>query len=304
MTAARRCYDSHMPRKPTKKTYRLRYQPPYDFPALLTFFGKRAIPSVERIDEKSYVRDFAHRRQSRTSARRTRRGDALKLTIDFPDVARHAEIAAHVRRMFDTDADIATINASLAKRRHLKKCIRLNPGQRLPGGWDVFEFAIRAVLGQQISVAAARTFTRASRRAIRKIRDRRRRQTDQSVSRTATRSPMPISPSIGVVRARAAAINGIARAVRDGIVSIDRDQPLDDFVASWTQLQGIGDWTAHYIAMRALSHSNAFPAADLVLRRAVARDGKPVPLRELYAIAEAWQPWRAYAVLHLWRVAP
>ena len=110
--------------------------------------------------------------------------------------------------------------------------------------------------------------------------------------------------TIGVVRARAAAINGIARAVRDGIVSIDRDQPLDDFVASWTQLQGIGDWTAHYIAMRALSHSNAFPAADLVLRRAVARDGKPVPLRELYAIAEAWQPWRAYAVLHLWRVAP
>ncbi len=292
-----------MPRKPTRKTYRLRYQPPYDFPALLTFFGKRAIPSVERIDEKSYVRDFAIDEQSGRLRVEQGAGDALKLTIDFPDVSRHAEIAAHVRRMFDTDADIATINASLAKRRHLKKCIRLNPGQRLPGGWDVFEFAIRAVLGQQISVAAARTFTR---RLVERF--------GKSVI-DVDGNPINLFPepdaiaeadltTIGVVRARAAAINGIARAVRDGIVSVDRDQPLDDFVASWTQLQGIGDWTAHYIAMRALSHSNAFPAADLVLRRAVARDGKPVPLRELYRIAEAWQPWRAYAVLHLWRVAP
>jgi AraC family transcriptional regulator of adaptative response / DNA-3-methyladenine glycosylase II len=292
-----------MPRKPTRKTYRLRYQPPYDFPALLTFFGKRAIPSVERIDEKRYQRNFALDDDVGRLRVEQGTGDALKLTIDFPDVARHAEIAAHVRRMFDTDADIATINASLAKQRHLKKCIRLNPGQRLPGGWDVFEFAIRAVLGQQISVAAARTFTQ---RLVERF--------GKSVIDVDGNSihlfPEPDAiadadlTTIGVVRARAAAINGIARAVRDGVVSIDRNQPLDEFVVSWVQLQGIGDWTAHYIAMRALSHSNAFPAADLVLRRAVARDGKPVPLRELYAIADAWQPWRAYAVLHLWRVTP
>src|ERR1700744_791291 len=92
-----------MPRKPTRKTYRLRYRPPYDFPALLTFFGKRAIPSVERIEEKGYERDFALDGNVGRLRVEQGRGDALKLTVDFPDVTRHAEIASHVRRMFDTD---------------------------------------------------------------------------------------------------------------------------------------------------------------------------------------------------------
>src|SRR5215475_10841614 len=120
-----------MPRKPTKKTYRLRYQPPYDFAAMLAFLSKRAIPSVERIDAKGYERDFAL--DGTTGRLRVEQGagDALKVTVDFPDVACHAEIVAHVRRMFDTDADIATINRHFAKQRHLKKCVRLNPGQRL-----------------------------------------------------------------------------------------------------------------------------------------------------------------------------
>ncbi len=292
-----------MPRKPTKKTYRLRYQPPYDFPAMLAFFAKRAIPDVERIDDTSYERNFALDDQIGRLRVEQGTGDALKLSIDFADVSRHKEIVSHVRRMFDTDADVAAINAHFASQRHLKKCVRLNPGQRLPGGWDVFELAIRAVLGQQISVAAARTFAR---RLVERF--------GKSVT-DVDGAPIRLFPepdaiadvdltAIGLIRTRAATLNGIARAVRDGVVSVDRDQPLEDFVASWTQLQGIGDWTAHYIAMRGLSHPNAFPAADLVLRRAVARDGEPVPLRELYAIADAWQPWRAYAVLHLWRVAP
>jgi AraC family transcriptional regulator, regulatory protein of adaptative response / DNA-3-methyladenine glycosylase II len=291
-----------MPRKPTRKTYRLRYQPPYDFPALLTFLGKRVIPSVERIDEKGYERDFAlHYKVGRLRVEQAT-GDALKLTIDYPDIARHSEVAAHVRRMFDTDADIATINRSLAKHRHLKKCIHTNPGQRLPGGWDVFEFAIRAVLGQQISVAAARTLAQ-------RIVERFGQAVIDVDGKAIKLFPKPDAiadadmTAIGLTRARAATLNTIARAVRDGIVSVDRDQSLHNFVASWTQLPGIGDWTAHYIAMRALSHADAFPAADLVLRRAVARDGQPVPLRELHAIAKTWQPWRAYAVLHLWRAS-
>ncbi|HEX4479507.1 MAG TPA: DNA-3-methyladenine glycosylase [Rudaea sp.] len=291
-----------MPRKPTRKTYRLRYQPPYDFAALLTFLGKRAIPSVERVNEKGYERDFAlHGKVGRVRVEQGA-GDALKLVIDFPDVARHADIAAHVRRVFDTDADIATINQFLSKHRHLKKCIRANPGQRLPGGWDVFEFAIRAVLGQQISVAAARTLAQ-------RIVERYGKSVVDVDGKRINLFPEPDAiadvdlTSIGLTRARAATLNTISRAVRDGVVSVDRDQPLDDFVTSWTQLPGIGDWTAQYIAMRALSNPNAFPAADLVLRRAVARDGKPVPLRELHAIAAAWQPWRAYAVLHLWRAS-
>lgn len=291
-----------MPRKPTRKTYRLRYQAPYDFAALLAFFAKRAIPSVERVDTDGYERDFElDRRVGRLRVEQAA-GNALKLTIDYPEVARHVEIAAHVRRMFDTDADIAAINRALATNRYLKKCIALNPGQRLPGGWNVFEFAIRAVLGQQISVAAARTFTQ---RLVERFGTRVLDVDGKSIHlfpEPAAIADVDLT-ALGIVRARAAALNAIARAVRDGVVSIDRDQPLDEFVAAWTQLPGIGDWTAHYIAMRALSHSDAFPAADLVLRRAVARDGKPVPLRELHLIAQSWQPWRAYAVLHLWRAA-
>src|SRR4029078_835626 len=106
---------------------------------------------------------------------------------------------------------------------------------------------------------------------------------------------------IGLTPQRAAALTTLARAVCDGSVSFRPDQTLDQFVASWTQLPGIGAWTAHYIAMRALSETDAFPAADLLLRKAVARDGETVSTAALERMAENWRPWRAYAVLHLWR---
>jgi len=108
---------------------------------------------------------------------------------------------------------------------------------------------------------------------------------------------------VGVTRARAETIRGIARAVLDGRVTLDRGQTLAACVARWTALPGIGEWTAHYIAMRALGHTDAFPAADLVLRRVAAPDGTPLSTKALAALAEAWHPWRAYAVMQLWRAA-
>jgi AraC family transcriptional regulator of adaptative response / DNA-3-methyladenine glycosylase II len=107
--------------------------------------------------------------------------------------------------------------------------------------------------------------------------------------------------AIGVTTARADTIRGIARALLDGRVDFRADQPLDAFVERWVALPGIGEWTAHYMAMRALSHPDAFPAADLILRRAASSDGDTMPTRALSALAEAWRPWRAYAVMHLWR---
>jgi AraC family transcriptional regulator of adaptative response / DNA-3-methyladenine glycosylase II len=106
---------------------------------------------------------------------------------------------------------------------------------------------------------------------------------------------------VGITRARAQTLRAIARALCDGTVSFRAEQSLDAFVASWTALPGIGPWTAHYMAMRALSHPDAFPAADLVLRKAASGDGTLLPVRELEARATAWQPWRAYVVFHLWR---
>ena len=108
---------------------------------------------------------------------------------------------------------------------------------------------------------------------------------------------------IGLTRARADTVRGVARALLDGRIDFRPERTLDDFVEHWTALPGIGAWTAHYVAMRALGHPDAFPADDLVLRRAMAVDGTPPTARALTLQAGAWRPWRAYAVIHLWRDA-
>lgn len=277
------------------------YRPPYDFPALLGFFAKRAIPGVEQVDERSYRRVFVL--DGKVGALRVAAidgVDALALEVDFPDKKLLPQIRACVRRMFDLDADIDAINANLGRRTPLKRCIARHPGQRLPGGWDGFEIAVRAVLGQQITVAAARTLTE---RLVRKFGIAVAAPEGGEV--TLFPSPQTLADAdlggLGITGARMHTLRAIAQAVSDGRVDFSSAQGLDEFVEKWTSLPGIGAWTAHYIAMRALSHANAFPAADIVLRKAVARNGLPVSTQALEAMAERWRPYRAYAVLHLWR---
>jgi AraC family transcriptional regulator of adaptative response / DNA-3-methyladenine glycosylase II len=107
--------------------------------------------------------------------------------------------------------------------------------------------------------------------------------------------------ALGITTARAQTIRGVARALLDGRVDFRVEQSLDEFVQRWVALPGIGEWTAHYMAMRGLSHPDAFPAADLILRRAASTDGTMLSTKALTQMAEAWRPWRAYAVMHLWR---
>ena len=280
---------------------RLPYREPYDFAALLNFFSRRAIPGIEIVDAQSYTRRFAIGATAGTlRVTQMPNEPALALRVQFEDTAQLQAICARVRRMFDLDADIAAINTHMRRDARLRACVRRNPGQRLPGGWDGFEIAVRAVLGQQISVAAARTF------AVRLVE---RFGAAANLPNSEKAHLIPAAQTIadadltliGLPRARANALNAIARAVCDGVVSFRPEQTLSQFVASWVELPGIGDWTAHYIAMRALSHPDAFPAADLVLRKAVTPDGALAPLKELRAMAENWRPWRAYAVMHLWR---
>jgi AraC family transcriptional regulator of adaptative response / DNA-3-methyladenine glycosylase II len=160
---------------------------------------------------------------------------------------------------------------------------------------------VRAILGQQISVAAARTL------ATRIV---------QRWGQPLAEAPMPglerLFPTpevlaraelreIGLTTTRAATVRGMAQAVLDGRVDFRADQSLDEFVARWVALPGIGEWTAHYMAMRALNEPDAFPAADLILRRAATADPTPLGTKALIQRAEAWRPWRAYAVIHLWR---
>ena len=282
-------------------TLRLPYREPYDFAALLAFFARRAIPGVEHIDADSYTRQFAFDGAAGSLAvRQSPHDNALALSVSFPHAAPLQEISARVRRMFDVDADVAAINRDLRRDPLLRPLVRRHPGQRLPGGWDGFEIAIRAVLGQQVTVAAARTLTlRLVERygAVLELPDG-----------GATRlfpAPDVLADAelgkLGITGARIRTLQAIARALCNGTVSFRPEQTLDAFVASWTALPGIGPWTAHYIAMRALSHPDAFPAADLVLRKAVGTNGALASVRDVETLAERWRPWRAYTVFHLWR---
>jgi AraC family transcriptional regulator of adaptative response / DNA-3-methyladenine glycosylase II len=182
----------------------------------------------------------------------------------------------------------------------MKPLIRRWPGQRLPGAWDGFELAVRAILGQQVSVAAARTL--AARVAATHGTPF---AAGEAVGLTAlfpTPQALVDAPleQLGIIRARASTIRGLAQAVLDGRIAFRAEQSLAAFEADLVALPGIGPWTAHYIAMRALAQPDAFPAADLILRRA-AGQGRTLSTRELETLSEEWRPWRAYAVMLLWR---
>ncbi|WP_024891155.1 DNA-3-methyladenine glycosylase 2 family protein [Luteimonas huabeiensis] len=285
---------------------RLGYRPPYDFDAVLAFFRGRALPGVERVDARTYARAFGH--DGGTGWLRVGRwpapAHALRLEVHGAATGGLLGIVQRVRRMFDLDADPHAIASVLGRDPRLAPLLRAHPGLRIPSGWDGFEIAVRAVIGQQVSVAAARTLTA------------------RLAAAHGAALPAPLAaqgfghlfPSVealseadpdgfGLTRARAQAVRGIARAVREGRVDFAADAPLDDFVARWTALPGIGPWTAQYIALRALGHPDAFPAEDLILQRTVPADGTRLGARALSARAEAWRPWRGYAVIALWHEA-
>ncbi|AIF48528.1 DNA-3-methyladenine glycosylase 2 family protein [Dyella japonica] len=285
-------------------TLRLGYRPPYDFEAMLAFLRGRALPGVEAVDEHSYARVFGTPdapgwlRLSEWPGRE----HALRLELHCPQPAQMLGVVGKLRRMFDLDASPQSIGDALKESPVLRPLLRKRPGLRLPGGWDGFEIAVRAILGQQVSVAAARTLAT---RIVQKF-------------GTPVLAPVPglerLFPgpellvdadlrAIGLTTARAATVRGVAQALQDGRIDFRSEQPLDAFVERWVALPGIGEWTAHYMAMRALSHPDAFPAADLILRRAAAGGGPELSTKALTSLAEAWRPWRAYSVMHLWRSA-
>jgi AraC family transcriptional regulator of adaptative response / DNA-3-methyladenine glycosylase II len=281
---------------------RLPYRPPYDFPGLLEFYARRAIPGVENIDASGYRRSIVVDGEAGWFSVGAAADSALILRVHGVRPAQLGKLVSRVRRMFDMDADPAAIMGVLRGAKLLQKAVRRWPGQRLPGAWDGFELAVRAILGQQISVAAARTF------AARIVERHGTAHAAGSGLGLGALFPSPVvladAPleAIGLPRARAATLRGLAQACIDGRVDFAAHQTLEAFVERLTALPGIGAWTAHYIAMRALSHPDAFPAGDLVLRK-LAGNGNAISERAMETISEAWRPWRAYAVMLLWRSA-
>ncbi|HWU74883.1 MAG TPA: AlkA N-terminal domain-containing protein [Rhodanobacter sp.] len=282
---------------------RLGYRPPYAFDALLAFLRTRALPGVEQVDEHSYARVFGPANAPGWLRVSGWPGDghALQLELHCPQPTQILGVVTTLRRMFDLDANPQAITDMFRRDPVLGPLRRREPGLRLPGGWDGFEIAVRAVLGQQISVAAARTLaTRIVQRWGEPV-------ADIPVAGLERLFPTPSAladadlRAVGLTGIRAATVRGMAQALLDGRVDFRAEQSLEEFVARWVALPGIGAWTAHYMAMRALSHPDAFPAADLILRRAANPGAKELSTGELSRVAEAWRPWRAYAVIHLWR---
>jgi AraC family transcriptional regulator, regulatory protein of adaptative response / DNA-3-methyladenine glycosylase II len=283
----------------------LGYRPPYDFEALLAFLRTRALPGVELVDEHSYARVLGPADAPgwlRLSA--WPGGEhALRLQLVCPQPMQLLGVVTTLRRMFDLDANPQAIADTFRHDAILGPLLARRPGLRLPGGWDGFEIAVRAILGQQISVAAARTLaTRIVQRWGESL-------PTAPMAGLERLFPTPAAlvqadlREIGLTTTRAATISGMAQALLDGRVDFSAEQSLDEFVARWVALPGIGEWTAHYMAMRALSDPDAFPAADLILRREATIDATPLGTKALTLRADAWRPWRAYAVIHLWRGA-
>jgi AraC family transcriptional regulator of adaptative response / DNA-3-methyladenine glycosylase II len=288
-------------------TLKLPFSPPYDWPAIRDFLALRAIPGIEQVEPDLYRRSFAlDRARGVVEVRPAPGQNHLLATIRTRDVGVLASVVARLRRLFDLDADIAAIDAHLASDARLTPLVRARPGVRVPGAWDGFELAVRAVLGQQISVRAATTF--AGRLAAAHGEP----LTPASASSGGPDRVFPTPDAvagadltaIGLTRARAASLNALGRAMAADLGLLRAHATLAVTIGKLTALPGVGPWTAQYIAMRALREPDAFPASDLGLLRAMETPaGRPSPAT-LAEIAEAWRPWRAYAALRLWMQAP
>ena len=284
---------------------RLSYRPPYDFAALLGFLRNRALPGIEQVDEHSYQRVIGTGDAPGWLRISAWPGEQHALQLDLLNVApsQMLGVVSRVRRMFDLDADPLAIAQTLSASPLLAPIMARYPGLRLPGGWDGFEVAVRAVLGQQVSVAAARTLASRIVQRYGVVIE------SPSGTRLERLFPGPAQLAdadlgqMGITQARIDTIKGIARALVEGRVDFALEQPLPTFIERWVQLPGIGPWTAHYIAMRVLKHPDAFPAADLILRREANPHGAPLTTQALQSLAESWRPWRAYSVMYLWRAA-
>jgi AraC family transcriptional regulator of adaptative response / DNA-3-methyladenine glycosylase II len=290
---------------------RLGYRQPFGWSQLSGFLAGRAIPGVEVVDDGRYLRTVSiGGRPGVIEVAHAVKQNSLLLTLHGIATQNLFQVVQKVREIFDLDAPMADIGAVLGKDAFLRKQLEKHPGIRVPGAWDGFELAVRAILGQQISVKAATTLSgRIAQRYGEPVAD----SLGESVRGAGLSHLFPTPEklmrarfnNIGLVTARAETIRRVARAVVEGQLTFDSSQDPQGFCAALQSIRGIGDWTAQYVAMRALKNPDAFLASDLGLLRAFDSDaGERLKPKELAAMSEAWRPWRAYAALLLWSSDP
>ena len=283
-------------------TLKLPVRAPFDAASLFSFLEERALPGVEAIRGHAYSRTIESRGRAGVLTVSHEDGrDFLHLSMNLSPGPDLLEIVRRAGRIFDVDADPLAISAVLRRDPILAPLVAAHPGLRVPGAWDAFELAVRAILGQQVSVSGARTL--AGRLVAAFGRPLPGEGTD-GLTRVFP-SPAVLAAAdlsrIGVPRSRANAIRTLALAVHTRAVELAAPRGLEDFEKRLTALPGIGPWTAQYVALRALGEPDAFPAGDLGLRRALEAAGASADAPALRARSTAWSPFRAYATLHLWK---
>lgn len=304
---------------------RLSYRPPHDVDALLAYLAGRAMPGVEQVSGEHYSRtldlrplldpdaakaalpgEAAPPALSGAISLRPERGRQLRLDLLLPHQALSTlpRVVARVRRLFDLSADPEAIAQHLSLDPFLAPLVEANSGLRAPGTWDGFELAVRAILGQQVTVVSA---TRQAGRLVQAFGSP---VQDAGVQAMGLHHLFPLPGQLAdadvaglgmMPGARAAAIVHLARALQQEPTLLASQADLATTALRLRALPGIGEWTAQYVAMRALREPDAFPAADVGLRKAMeGAFGRRPSAAELLARAEAWRPWRAYAANHLW----
>jgi AraC family transcriptional regulator of adaptative response / DNA-3-methyladenine glycosylase II len=277
--------------------FHLRFRPPYHWPGMLAFLAARATPGVEAVREETYFRSISVDGVAgyfEVSFEESL--DSLRVRIHFAEPRSLFFIVERIRTMFDLNADWSDIALAFKNDPALLELIKRAPGLRVPGCWNGFELAIRAILGQQITVRAATTFAG---RIAQKF--------GQPLPGNEFITHLFPTPEvlaeadltgIGLTRARSQTIRALARAVAEGRIQFDGILDLNLFLRQLTDVPGIGQWTAQYVAMRALGEPDAFPLGDAALLSAL----RLTSASELERRAEAWRPWRAYAAMYLWNI--
>jgi AraC family transcriptional regulator of adaptative response / DNA-3-methyladenine glycosylase II len=299
----RRVTGGETPAGSAGASLRLAYRPPYDWDAMIGFLAARAIPGVEAVEPRRYLRSLRIGQASGVVAVEPGEGDWLRVTLRFPDLTAWPAAIARVRRVFDLAVDPAALAEQLSQDPLLARLIAERPGLRAPGAWDGFELAVRAVLGQQVTVSAARSLAGKLTAAFGEAApaDLQAGEVTRLFPTAQALADADIAAAAGMPASRAAALRGLAQAVVDDPLLFSPRGELEDAVAKLKRLPGIGEWTAQYIALRELREPDAFPHGDIGLMRAVEKlEGRRPTAVELNDRAAAWRPWRAYAATHLW----
>jgi AraC family transcriptional regulator of adaptative response / DNA-3-methyladenine glycosylase II len=304
-TSVRRAAAKSEARAPDALTLRLAYRPPLHWPRMLHYLSSRAIPGVEAARPDAYLRAV---RLGNTGGwmRVTQLEARHQLELEVPPSLGTAlmPLLARVRSLFDLDANPTVIEAHLRQDPALDAFMQNMPGLRVPGAFDAYELAVRAVLGQQVSVAGASTLTGRLVKRFGETVQTPFEEVTHHFPRAEVLAAMDAAEiaQIGIPSLRGQTIRNLSQFAAEGGLQMPPGIALDEAVARLRTVRGIGDWTAHYIALRALRFPDAFPAGDLGLQKALSDggDGRRLSEKELLLRAAAWSPWRGYAALLLW----